>query len=75
MVATVQVLVPSVTWTASERAEVEVAPTRRRCHFPDVGVGPPERLNPVPLVAGVVAVLPMMIVTAEVLEVPEVADP
>jgi hypothetical protein len=40
-----------------------------------VGVGLPERLNPVPLVAGVVAVLPMMIVTAEVLEVPEVADP
>jgi hypothetical protein len=32
-------------------------------------------LNPVPPVTGVVAVLAMIIVTALVLEVPEVADP
>jgi hypothetical protein len=32
-------------------------------------------LNPVPPVTGVVAVLPMIMVTADVLLVPELADP
>jgi hypothetical protein len=66
IVATVQVFVPSETSIAAARVVVKVAVTIRRCHLPEVGAGPPLRLNAVPPVEGVVAVAPIVIVTAAV---------
>jgi hypothetical protein len=43
--------------------------------LPEVGAGPPETLKPVPPVAGVVAVVPIEMVTADVLDVPDEAAP